>query len=39
MFGDHFGRVLNGVARLFVGAGGLEYVRGEHVPDTMGPVW
>jgi hypothetical protein len=38
MFGDHFGRVLDGVACLLVGAGLLKDVGGKNVPHIMRPM-
>lgn len=38
MTGDHFGGVLDGIARLLVGARLFEDMRGEHVTDIMRPM-
>ena len=38
MFSHHFRCVLNGVAGLLIGAGLLQNVSGQDVPDVMRPV-
>lgn len=38
MLGDHLGRVLDRIARLFVGAGLLQDMRRQHVADIVRPV-
>ena len=38
MLCDHIGRVLNGVARLLIGAGLLQNMRREHIADIVGPM-